>query len=190
MAALGDRLRWIAEQRGIDQRTLGIKAGLAESFLSAYLQRAQQNPKATIAADAAAKLADTWRVDLRWLITGEGSPELSPEDAYRVVYDPRYPNLAKACELAESASREARAQVLNQHWEMPGDQDVDWWLVHLRRTEDRILREKAMPPAELAALKAAQKKVVDDLEAKELAAVAKAEREADERAKAKRAAKK
>lgn len=72
---LSDRLRWILMQRGFKQRQLGVDAGLAASFISAYFTRAKIDPDASMSADNLAAIAKAARVSHRWLSTGEGSPD-------------------------------------------------------------------------------------------------------------------
>lgn len=78
VSALAERIRWVLADRKMEQRDWGLAAGLAESFIGAFLQRAKHSPAATINVDAAAALARAARVSLVWLSTGEGSPEPDP----------------------------------------------------------------------------------------------------------------
>ncbi|MBL8600790.1 MAG: helix-turn-helix transcriptional regulator [Myxococcales bacterium] len=72
MKTLAERVKWLIEDRGVDQRSFGAEAGLADSFVSALFRRARRDPKASVGAEALAAIANTWEVAPEWLLSGEG----------------------------------------------------------------------------------------------------------------------
>jgi transcriptional regulator with XRE-family HTH domain len=68
---LAARLRWILEQRGVSQRALAIKAGLAPSHVSLILNHLGDR----VAMETIRKLAEAASVSVDWLASGEGAAD-------------------------------------------------------------------------------------------------------------------
>lgn len=75
MKTLADRIRWILEKRDLGQRELARAAGLKDPHVAVILHRLEKFPDRKIEADTLAALARAGRVSMRWLATGEGSPD-------------------------------------------------------------------------------------------------------------------
>lgn len=71
---LAGRIRWLLEDRRIDQRTFGERAGQSPGTIGAFLSRAKQKPDATMNADVLAALVVAWGVTPAWLLLGVGDP--------------------------------------------------------------------------------------------------------------------
>lgn len=103
---LSERIRWILKHRDFDERSLGVAAGLSESFVSVYFQRAKKDPDADMKARGLAAIASAAHVPLRWLVTGESDPEGADLAGVSDSGQPRYENLP-GWSLAEAKFRAA-----------------------------------------------------------------------------------
>lgn len=103
MKTLADRIRWILANRDLGQRELARNAGLKDPHVAVILHRLEKDPGRQIEADTLAAIARAGRVSIRWLATGQGSPdeigEVPANDA------PKFANLP-GWEDAERAARE------------------------------------------------------------------------------------
>jgi transcriptional regulator with XRE-family HTH domain len=88
MAGLQARIEELLRRYGGTARDLAKKSGVSSSYLSTLQSRLRANPDTGINAEEAAKLAAKAGVSVRWLITGEGSPDDAGETpSPRVVHD-------------------------------------------------------------------------------------------------------
>ena len=78
--SVADRILWILAQRNISQRELARKAGLRDAHIGVIVSRSRKNPEANIENDTLAAIARGGDVSLRWLATGEGSPDPTEEE--------------------------------------------------------------------------------------------------------------
>ncbi|MDP3219710.1 MAG: hypothetical protein Q8S73_36755 [Deltaproteobacteria bacterium] len=117
MKTLTERLRWLLAERGVNQRDLGEKAGLSKSFTGVYFNRAKKDPTAGIGADEAAALAARWKVSMRWLVTGEGSPDAldADEPSRTESSEPIAENIPGYADV-EAADRQAHTGIDEAHW--------------------------------------------------------------------------
>lgn len=77
---MADRILWILAQRNISQRELARRAGLRDAHIGVIVSRSRKNPEANIENDTLAAIARGGEVSLRWLATGEGSPDPTDEE--------------------------------------------------------------------------------------------------------------
>lgn len=80
VSTLAERMRWILDQRGWKQREISKLAGLSHSYVSAFFDRAEKDPKASMRGTELAAIAKAANVSLQWLTTGEGEPALEVEE--------------------------------------------------------------------------------------------------------------
>lgn len=74
MKTLAERLRWLAADQKVDQRTIGTKADLSPGFFAGVMTRAKEDPDASIRGHEAVALSNAWGVTLEWLLEGKGPP--------------------------------------------------------------------------------------------------------------------
>jgi transcriptional regulator with XRE-family HTH domain len=79
--SVADRIQWILDQRGISQRELARRSGLKGAHIGVIISRSRRNPGANIENDTLAAIARGGEVALRWLATGQGSPDPSAEES-------------------------------------------------------------------------------------------------------------
>lgn len=76
-----ERLAWIREHRGFrSDRELSLSAGLSAATLGNAARAEAKTGLLNIDSTTAAKAATTGRVSVHWLLTGNGSPEMTPDD--------------------------------------------------------------------------------------------------------------
>lgn len=80
MSTVGDRILWILAQRRIGQRELARRAGLRGAHIGVIINRSRKNPAASIENPTLAAIARGGGVSLRWLATGQGSPDPAPDE--------------------------------------------------------------------------------------------------------------
>jgi transcriptional regulator with XRE-family HTH domain len=76
VSTLADRIEWILKHRGITGRELSRRAGLGEVHVGQILSRARKNPDVSVEAKTLEAIARGGVVNLQWLSTGDGSPDL------------------------------------------------------------------------------------------------------------------
>ena len=94
---LPERLRWITQHRGFgSMRALSLAADLSESHVGLIVRGVVQ--EGGVGTATLEKIARAARVDFRWLVTGEGSPDAAPPPAG----PDRYPNRAAVIAFLQS----------------------------------------------------------------------------------------
>lgn len=63
-----ERIKELAESKGVSMYTVSIETGIAQSTLSRFINKKTE----TISRNALKALADYFQVNLDWLVTGEG----------------------------------------------------------------------------------------------------------------------
>jgi hypothetical protein len=86
VSTIADRLEEVLKVRGLGSNELSRLAGLSEGFVSHAVTKSKKNPEADINAAKAVKIAKAARVNLEWLLTGEGPRDLPREDPPQVPY--------------------------------------------------------------------------------------------------------
>lgn len=79
-SSFADRLRWVIGDEAV--YAFGRRAGISDTALRSYLKGSVPG------IDKAVKIAQVGQVNLSWLITGEGSPQLDPDAKAEYVYVP------------------------------------------------------------------------------------------------------
>lgn len=79
-SSFADRLRWVIGDEAV--YAFGRRAGISDTALRSYLKGSVPS------IDKAVKIAQVGQVNLNWLITGEGSPQLHPDAKAEYVYVP------------------------------------------------------------------------------------------------------
>ena len=72
---IGQRLKWIRTTLGLSQRALAQKVGYAQRTVSSWEKGEREIPIPVLYA-----LKDLFRVNINWLLTGEGEPFLTPKE--------------------------------------------------------------------------------------------------------------
>lgn len=72
---IGDRIKYVREDKGLSQAALGEKVSLERSAIS-LIERKQRNATERTVKDICREL----NVDYIWLTTGEGSPYINNDD--------------------------------------------------------------------------------------------------------------
>lgn len=136
-STLGERVRHLAEARGVSISHLGERAGLNRAAIHRMAKdTAVQSRRFAATID---KLVSTWSVSSEWLVYGRGEPDVTTVAAERSA-DP-FPHRAQACaialdggiepeavrEVAELSVEQVRA-LLAQHPGQPEDASILWWL--------------------------------------------------------------
>ena len=104
------RFAWIQRYRGMSLSKLSLEAGLSRSTVGNAIRREQDFGKASFDADTIAKVAKAADVDVRWLTTGEGSPEPTQELALAQV--DTWPLINEAAEMLVQADGLSLAEAL------------------------------------------------------------------------------
>lgn len=79
---IGDRIKYVREDKGLSQAALGEKVSLERSAIS-LIERKQRNATERTVKDICREL----NVDYIWLTTGEGSPYIDNDDDIIEVID-------------------------------------------------------------------------------------------------------
>ena len=87
MKTLAERLRWLAADQKVDQRTIGTRAGLSGAFFAGVMTRAKEDPAASIRGPEAVALSRAWGVTLDWLLDGRGPTYRADLDASTATRD-------------------------------------------------------------------------------------------------------
>lgn len=129
---LEERILWILEHRGLNQRELSIKAGLSSpSHVGTLLTRLRKNPDREADVGTLRALAKAGGVSYEWLSSGEGSPE-PRSDLPLLRLDPGWP--AARARAEEEADRLGEREGLAPYFDRAGEcivvaPRVDWQLV-------------------------------------------------------------
>jgi transcriptional regulator with XRE-family HTH domain len=147
---LGERVRYLAQAKGVSISRLGEQAGLNRTAI--HRMAKDTSPEVKRFAGTIDKLARTWGVSSEWLFYGRGDPD-RPASTPRS--DDPFPHRAEACrialdggiepeavrEVAELSVDEVRS-LLAKHPGQPSDASILWWLHQIERRGVR-LREPA-----------------------------------------------
>lgn len=147
---LGERVRYLAEAKGVSISRLGEQAGLNRTAIHRMAKDTSAEVKRF--AGTIDKIARTWNVSSEWLFYGRGDPDRS---AGAPRHDDPFPHRAEACrialdggiepdavrEVAELSTDEVRA-LLAKRPDQPRDASILWWL---HQIESRALSMRAAP---------------------------------------------
>lgn len=86
VSTIADRLEEVLRVRGLGSNELSRLAELSEGFVSHAVTKSRKNPNADINGAKAVKIAKAAKVNLEWLLTGEGPRDISPPDLHPVPY--------------------------------------------------------------------------------------------------------
>jgi transcriptional regulator with XRE-family HTH domain len=148
LSSLAERIAWILEARDITARQLGLRAGLSHTYIGALL-KGTRGAQAGLTQTSATKIAEAAKVDLQWLLTGDGEPEPG------VVVGGDPPALTQAVALlgdrvSQPVKTALRAQKAPASWE------VEQWIeraLHLQAVYDKLPQKLGRKLKQLLQLK-------------------------------------
>jgi hypothetical protein len=87
-----ERIEWIKDNRGFKSgRAISTAAGLSPSTVNNIAMRERETGKLGADAETIARLAETARVNARWLLTGEGTPDERGSGTMAAIEPPALP---------------------------------------------------------------------------------------------------
>lgn len=86
VSTIADRLEEVLKVRGLGSNELSRLANVSEGFVSHVITKSKKNPNADINGAKAVLIAKAAKVNLEWLLTGEGPRDLPREDLAPIVY--------------------------------------------------------------------------------------------------------